>query len=144
LQYIKQVTAVTQVFHEEAAMSNIGSDYEAFVLAPNAAGVTIREATGDDHLALERLAQLDSTRLPRGPMVIAEVHGEPRAAYSLSEGRTIADPFHRTVELVDLLMLRANHLNGGARRTTRRSAAPQPPGLGFALAPRGLLGRRAA
>jgi hypothetical protein len=43
-------------------MSNIGSDYEAFVLAPNAAGVTIREATGDDHEALARLAQLASTR----------------------------------------------------------------------------------
>jgi hypothetical protein len=125
-------------------MSNIGSDYEAFVVAPNAAGVTIREATGDDHEALARLAQLDSTRLPGGPMVIAEVHGELRAAYSLSEGRTIADPFHRTAELIDLLMLRANHLNGGTRRTKRASAAPQPPGLGLALAPRGLLGRRAA
>jgi hypothetical protein len=144
-------------------MSNIGSDYEAFVVAPNAAGVTIREATGDDHEALARLAQLDSTRPLGNPefrsrtirhpefrsrnsgvILIAEVHGELRAAYSLSEGRTIADPFHRTAELIDLLMLRANHLNGGTRRTKRASAAPQPPGLGLALSPRGLLGRRAA
>lgn len=133
-------------------MSNIGSDYEAFVLAPNAAGVTIREATGDDHEALARLAQLDSTRPLGNPefrernpgvILIAEVHGELRAAYSLSEGRTIADPFRRTAELIDLLMLRANHLNGGTRRTKRASAAPQPPGLGLALAPR-WLGRRAA
>jgi hypothetical protein len=134
-------------------MSNIGTDYEAFVLAPNAAGVTIREATGDDDEALARLAQLDSTRplgdpefrsRNSGVILVAEVHGELRAAYSLSEGRTIADPFHRTAELVDLLMLRANHLNGGARSTKRRSTAPQPPGLGLALGPRGLLGRRAA
>ena len=124
-------------------MSNIGTEYEAFVGAPNAAGVTIRDATADDHLGIERLAQLDSTRLPTGPIVLAEVNGELRAAYSLAERRVIADPFRRTVELVDLLMLRANHIAGGTKRERRRrTAAPQPPGLRLGLMPR--LGRRAA
>ena len=123
-------------------MSNIGTEYEAFVGAPNAAGVTIRDATADDHRALERLAQLDSTPLPTGPIVLAEVNGELRAAYSLDERRVVADPFHRTVELVDLLLLRANHIDGTKRERRRRSAVPQPPGLRLGLVPR--LGRRAA
>jgi hypothetical protein len=108
-------------------MSNIGTEYEAFVGAPNAAGVTIRDATADDHRALERLAQLDSTRLPMGP---------------IDERQVVADPFHRTVELVDLLLLRANHIGGTKRERWHRSAAPQPPGLRLGLVPR--LGRRAA
>jgi hypothetical protein len=123
-------------------MSNIGTEYEAFVGAPNAAGVTIRDATADDRRALQRLAQLDSTRLPTGPIVVAEVNGELRAAYSLDERRVVADPFHRTVELVDLLLLRANHIDGTKRERRHRSAAPQPPGLRLGLVPR--LSRRAA
>jgi hypothetical protein len=124
-------------------MSNIGTDYEAFVGAPNDAGVTIRDATGDDHRALERLAQLDSTRAPHGPVVLAEVDGELRAAYALDERRVIADPFHRTVEVIDILMLRANHIDGGTSgKPGRPSAAPHPPGLRLGLVPR--LGRRAA
>jgi hypothetical protein len=123
-------------------MSNIGTEYEAFVGAPNAAGVTIRDATADDDRPLERLAQLDSTRLPTGPIVLAEVNGELRAAYSLDERRVVADPFHRTLELVDLLLLRANHIDGTKRERRHRSAQPQPPGLRLGLVPR--LGRRAA
>jgi hypothetical protein len=76
-------------------------------------------------------------------MVVAEVADEVRAAYSIREGRAIADPFHRTMELVALLELRAGQLNGsGGRRGKRRSAAPQPPGFGLAFIP-SLLGRRA-
>jgi hypothetical protein len=124
-------------------MSNIGTEYETFGGTSNAAGVTIRDATADDDRALERLAQLDSSRPPAGPIVLAEVNGELRAAYSIDERRVIADPFRRTVELVDLLLLRANHIDGGTKRTRgRRSAVPQPPGLRLGLIPR--LGRRAA
>jgi hypothetical protein len=124
-------------------MSNIGTDYDTFVRTPNAAGVTIRDATGDDDRALERLAQLDSTRVPRGRVALAEIDGELRAAYALDERRVIADPFRRTVEVVDLLLLHANHVDGGTPRRGRRSSpAPQPPGLRLGLIPR--LGRRAA
>jgi hypothetical protein len=83
------------------------------------AGVTIRDAVRNDLGALERLAQLDSTRRPEYPLVVAEVGGELRAAYSLSEARAIADPFHRTAELVALLEVHARQagpgVNGGAR-----------------------------
>lgn len=89
-------------------MSNTAHLNSALVrLEADAAGVTIRDAAGDDLGALEHLAQLDSSRLPELPVVLAEVGGEVRAAYSLSEGRAIADPFHRTAELVALLELRA-------------------------------------
>jgi hypothetical protein len=92
---------------------------ELLRLEADAAGVTIRDAVRHDLDALERLAQLDSARRPDYPLVVAEVGGELRAAYSLSEARSIADPFHRTAELVALLELHARQVdtgvNGGAQ-----------------------------
>ena len=73
-------------------------------LAPT---VVIRAARGSDGPALERLATLDSQRLPAGPMLVAESDGEIRAAYSVDEGRAIADPFVPTAGLVDLLKTRS-------------------------------------
>jgi hypothetical protein len=72
--------------------------------------VTIRHAFPDDALALRRLAALDSRQPPSDPMVIAEADGELRAALSLRDGGVIADPFHRTEALVDLLRARAAQL----------------------------------
>jgi hypothetical protein len=104
--------------------------------------VTIRPASGDDRAELNRLAELDSTRLPVGPMLVAKVGDEFRAAYSVTEQRAIANPFRRTAELVELLATRAKQLNGGGR-WRRRSPAPQPPGLGLRFPPP-KLDRRAA
>jgi hypothetical protein len=39
--------------------------------------------------------------------MVAEVGGTIRAALALDSGRVIADPFHRTAELIDVLRLRA-------------------------------------
>jgi len=72
--------------------------------------VTIRDAFPDDALALWRLAALDSSEPPLQPALVAEVDGELRAALSLRDGRTIADPFHRTEALIDLLQARAAQL----------------------------------
>jgi hypothetical protein len=92
---------------------------ELLHLEADAAGVTIREAVRSDLGALERLAQRDSARRPDYPVIVAEIGGELRAAYSLSEARSIADPFHRTAELVALLELHARQVdtgvNGGAQ-----------------------------
>ncbi|MGH2962415.1 MAG: hypothetical protein ACRDL3_09520 [Solirubrobacterales bacterium] len=107
---------------------------ELVLLHEDAAEVTIRDAAGDDLGALERLAQLDSTRPlvtgdPKfrsrnlGMIVVAEVGGELRAAYSLTEERAIADPFHRTVELVELLELHAGQMGTNGRAIARRSPA---------------------
>jgi hypothetical protein len=83
-------------------------------------------ATDDDERSLHRLATLDSA--PAAPLLLAEVDGELRAALSLSEGTTVADPFYPSAELVALL--RAHADQAGARvlsprgRRRRRRLAP--------------------
>ena len=85
---------------------------------PAGAGVTLRYAYADDHEALVRLAALDSAAPPPAPLLLAEVDGELRAALSLADGTSIADPFHPTVALVSLLQARAGQLaaDGGTPR----------------------------
>ena len=65
--------------------------------------ITIRPAYADDDAALVRLATLDSAAVPGGPLLLAEVNGELRAALATDTGAVIADPFFRTVELISLL-----------------------------------------
>jgi len=73
--------------------------------------VTIRHAGADDESALRRLADLDSTRVPDGPILMAEISGEPVAAISVVSGESFADPFVLTLELRRLLELRASQLH---------------------------------
>jgi hypothetical protein len=68
--------------------------------------VVIRAATGSDAPALWRLAALDSSRVPAGDVLVAETEGTMVAAHSPATGATIADPFRRTAEVVELLQLR--------------------------------------
>ncbi len=72
--------------------------------------VTLRYASAADSDRLDALAQLDSAPVPVGPMLVAEVDGRLRAALPLDGSRAIVDPFHRGVELVELLRLRARQL----------------------------------
>jgi hypothetical protein len=74
--------------------------------------ITLRFATVADALALKTLAELDSARVPAGEVLIAEVDGRLRAALPLGAGEAIADPFHRTADLVALLRMRATQLLG--------------------------------
>jgi hypothetical protein len=88
--------------------------------------VTIRRAYPDDRHALRRLAILDSADLLAGDVLVAEVDGELRAAVALHGGDAIADPFHRTADLVELLRIRAARLDRPpvrviARRALRRT-----------------------
>lgn len=83
------------------------------------AAVTIRYAFPDDERALRRLATLDSSVALRGPVLVAEVNGELRAALSLSDGAAIADPFHPSAAVTELLLARARQLSG-----SRPFAAP--------------------
>jgi len=89
----------------------------------------IRRTTPDDGAALLRLAALDDAPALRGDALVAEIDGAVCAAVSLVDGRTIADPFRPTAELVDLLRMRAAQL-------TAPVEAPRRLG--------GLLARRAA
>ena len=76
-------------------------------LAPT---VVIRAARGSDGPALRRLAELDSSPLPGGDLLIAESGDEVVAALSLDTGAGVADPFRRTADVVDLLAYRARRL----------------------------------
>lgn len=87
--------------------------------APHAS-VTIRLAGAEDLPALRRLAELDEAGLPETPLLIAEVEGTPRAALALRSRASIADPFHSTGSLIQLLALRAEQLlaEPGGRAST--------------------------
>lgn len=64
---------------------------------------------GDDGI-LRRLAALDSSRLPAGPLLVVEMGGGIQVAVPVMGGRAIANPFVRTAELVHVLELRAEQL----------------------------------
>lgn len=72
--------------------------------------VTVRLARSSDTRQLFSLAALDSASLPQGELVVAESDGRIVAALPLAGGPAIADPFHRTVALVQMLELRAAQL----------------------------------
>jgi hypothetical protein len=77
--------------------------------------VTIRYAFPDDAGPLARLASLDSAAIPPAPVLLAEVEGELRAALSLATGELVADPFHPSDPLVELLGARARQLTTAGR-----------------------------
>jgi hypothetical protein len=79
--------------------------------------LTIRWATPDDAFALARMAQLDSSRPPRGVVLLAEVGQEQElwAAISLDDGHLIADPFQLSGELAFDLAQRARRLKRAER-----------------------------
>jgi hypothetical protein len=83
--------------------------------------VTIRPAYADDQAALARLAALDSAAgIPAGPVLMAEVDEELRAALSVTDGSVIADPFFPTQHLVALLHAHAAAVGENRARSPRR------------------------
>jgi hypothetical protein len=82
--------------------------------------VTIRFAAPDDGPALARLAALDSSTVPAGPLLLGEVDGELWAAAAVHGGAAIADPFRPSGPLVDLVQARARQLIAEPARTRRR------------------------
>ena len=71
----------------------------------------IRPATDDDQPALEALAELDSQGPLDGPALVGEIDGHPAAAISLQERRVMADQFLFTVQLRQVLRMRAAALH---------------------------------
>jgi hypothetical protein len=69
--------------------------------------VTIRLSAPQDEHRLAKLAQLDSSRPPAQPVLLAEVDGQLAGAISLSDGTVVANPFRPTADVVDLLRVRA-------------------------------------
>jgi hypothetical protein len=60
--------------------------------------------------ALERVAALDSQRLPAGPLLVSVVEGQIWAALSTIDDSSVADPFMPSADLVGLLRTRASQL----------------------------------
>ena len=90
------------------------------------ASLTIRHAIAADEADITRLATLDSSRVPSGELLVAELDGNLVAAVSIDTGAAIADPFEHTAAIVDSM-----------RAQIRKTRAPRPailPGhLGRAL-----------
>jgi hypothetical protein len=87
--------------------------------------ITIRRAGPGDAPELKRVAGLDSSNVPAAPMLLADVRGEVRAAVSLADGTVIADPFHGTGAIIELIEAWAAHelkdRPAGLRRRLRRA-----------------------
>jgi len=84
----------------------------------------LRLATDADAPTLSRLADLDGKEPLEGSVLIGELHGEPVAALSLRDDRTISDPFKPTADVVELLRVSARQLSdaSGGHRLRRRAA----------------------
>jgi hypothetical protein len=67
--------------------------------------IAIRRSTSEDREAILRLAALDGREPPASDSLLAFVGAELRVALPLGTGEPIADPFHGTAELVELLRL---------------------------------------
>jgi hypothetical protein len=87
--------------------------------------VELRPATACDAGRLERLAQLDSSDVPLGRLLVAEAGGRLLAAYAMESGEAIADPFSRTAHLVEALRAQADDRTRGGREWTQQ-CSPQP------------------
>jgi hypothetical protein len=83
------------------------------------AGITIRLSRPTDTDELGRVAQRDSRPLPDGELLIAAAEGEIRAAISVSAGEVIADPFHRTEDLLRMLVVRREQMQGAVSKPRR-------------------------
>jgi hypothetical protein len=86
--------------------------------------ITIRRSATGDEAAIARIAALDSGSAPEGDVMLAFVGGELRAVLPLDGGRPLADPFHRTAELVELL--RYSVARGRAPRKRRFGIVRMP------------------
>ena len=91
----------------------------------NYASITIRQSVPSDFEAINRVAALDDSPVPIGRTLVALENGEIRAVLPLDGGRALADPFHPTAELVEMLRVAAEPEKPRRVRIARR--------LGFGL-----------
>ena len=89
-----------------------------------AAPLRIRQARPADAAALERLAALDSSQVPAGDVLLAEVGDELWAAYSVDSGEHIADPLRPSAGAVLMLAHRGRQVHT-TERHVRGSFRPR-------------------
>ena len=70
--------------------------------------LTIRLSTDQDGdgESIRRLASLEDSEPPHGPVMLAELRGEPVAAVGLADGKTVADRSRASSWILTLLTLR--------------------------------------
>ena len=88
----------------------------------SSSSIVLRRARSSDAGALDRLAQLDSKRLPSGSHLIAERDGVLIAALAQPSGVTVADPFVPSADAVALLRQWARQRTALPRRRSLRRA----------------------
>src|SRR3954468_7699494 len=93
---------------------------------PVSSAVVTRHARHDEAGALAALAELDSSRAPRGEVIVADVQGELWAAVSVDDGHAVANPFRPSGALAFRLSGRARELHRAGRHTTRRPRGGRP------------------
>jgi hypothetical protein len=98
-------------------------------------GLRIRFAVEEDADALTRLARLDCSRPPRGPVLVAEVGRSIWAALSLDSLQAVADPRRPTGELVWILVERAREVRRAEGGRTRGLPRVFPRGADDQLEP---------
>jgi hypothetical protein len=91
-----------------------------------AAVISLRIAGRDESAAIERLAQLSERPVPSGRSLVAEVDGEVRAALPLTSRQLLVDPFLPSVEVRELLTLRAAQLDADGNPVARERATTGP------------------
>ena len=85
------------------------------------ADITIRRADARDADSIARLAALDSTRPPRGHLVlVAEAEGELVAAISADDRHVAADPFVASADSAQRLRAHVDELAGRREAKVRR------------------------
>jgi len=86
--------------------------------------LSVRLANDGDREIIEQLAQLDSGAVPSGPLLFGTVDLSPAAVLSLGDGTVVADPFTPTLELLQLMRIRARQLEPGRGPVRRAALAP--------------------
>jgi hypothetical protein len=84
-------------------------------LPVDTAPLMIRYALPADADALGELAEIDSSRPPRGAVLVAWVGEELWAALSLDDGHAISDPFRPAAETLGMLTERARQVRRSQR-----------------------------
>lgn len=67
--------------------------------------IRLRKASSvSDAADVRRIAELDSSHVPAGTILIADVDGRAAAAMSVESGHVVADPFTPTADAVAMLL----------------------------------------
>ena len=83
---------------------------------------------------MRAVAERDSSVVPIGMLLVAEVDGQVRAVLSLDTAEVVADPFAPSATLVELLRVRARQVSDGDQ-SRRRPAGTRDAAGKLALRP---------